>query len=310
VGSLGCRLSTAGVPVGGTGAGRVETSPETMRGGLYPEGLLYRRKTFACGAATLPTKYCRSRRRHVGSLAIVGKVDPGKDRPANALVPTRPGKAFGGSFDAPPTFHSDLVEMRNPIRVRFRAPCGGITEIAGIVGRTPLKQASTAPENHRAENDAMGRHMPAVRESDLGRTRRLLGVWMNGQQDAALKSHGRIILQNLRRCGRASDEATRRLLAQNVASFASAILAARRRTRDGGRELLRDIDREFARSKRYAGDEVRSIAFEAVMQGASVASAVEQACRQMTNERLTNRYREASVETADFELSGRNDDDY
>ena len=29
-------------------------------------------------------------------------VDPGKDRPAIALVPNRPGKAFGGSCHAPP----------------------------------------------------------------------------------------------------------------------------------------------------------------------------------------------------------------
>lgn len=49
-------------------------------------------------------------------MLLVGKVDPGKDRPANALVPTKPGKAVGGSSHAPSgTVHLICLKNNSPL---------------------------------------------------------------------------------------------------------------------------------------------------------------------------------------------------
>jgi hypothetical protein len=44
----------------------------------------------------------------IGTFAFVDENDPGKGRPANALVPTEPGKAVGGSSHAPPASSAEL----------------------------------------------------------------------------------------------------------------------------------------------------------------------------------------------------------
>jgi hypothetical protein len=50
----------------------------------------------------------------MGAVVSLAKIDPGKDRPANALVPAQPGKAAGGSSQAPPSTLSDLPEILKP----------------------------------------------------------------------------------------------------------------------------------------------------------------------------------------------------
>jgi len=73
-----------------------------------------------------------------GTFAFDGRHDPGKDRPAIALGAYRPGKAFGGSFEAPPgTF-------RLFVHIVKRSPRGEKLALYGMCER------STGPSSKNA----------------------------------------------------------------------------------------------------------------------------------------------------------------
>jgi hypothetical protein len=148
--------------------------------------------------------------------------------------------------------------------------------------------------SQRAPVAHVGRLMTAT--SSLAKTRRLLFSWVRNQTHDALKSRGRIILQNLRHFRGADDEATRRALIANVAALQSAICAARLRTFNGSREAARAVDNEIARMRLYGelAKDVRAVAFANMMDGAEPARAAREAHRQVCATRKAENGKETS----------------
>jgi hypothetical protein len=87
------------------------------------------RRPFPFGSciAAAPCIVRRSRRRQSARSFSLAKHDPGKNRPANALVPTKPGKAVAGSSCAPPTMlicpNSQLTSPSGEVVVRYGHAC-------------------------------------------------------------------------------------------------------------------------------------------------------------------------------------------